>query len=465
MAEKLSFQAQRLRPLMASIPGENVKRYGATGDGVTDDTVALQDAISGSGTLWIPSGSYVVSTPLILGSNTHLIALPGAVFLRPTGTTTATSGSIITNSNGSNIIIEGLTIDGQYGAYSAAYRHGGIVLVNCTNAIIRDCVVTRTVNNELTAGIYLEYCWDCVVENCYLYDNDRTAAIIRYGARNKFLHSTARDNAGSGFAITEAVDCEISHCTTYGNGYSNITVNGLRGRVIGNVSYNSTYTGIVFGHAGIDADPDGHPASDSICKGNHSYDNLLDGISVANSQYVTIDDNVVFGNQRRNIQLYTWGPWDNDLLACTITNNTVYGTGITTGSQIGIYIEKGLYHIIKGNRVTDNQYSGIYLDYQSGSSIVANNICKNNNQVVVSTGGIHSSGSGIVLAQSFGNIVTGNQCLDDQASPTQGYGIRIADGGNHSVGANRTSGNMSGGIAETGTPTGMTFFDNVPAYP
>ena len=465
MAERLTHLAASVAPLLSFMPGVNVQTFGATGDGTTDDTVALQDAISGSGTLWIPGGTYIVSRPLVVGSNTRLIGQAGATFYRIAGVSATTCGSVIVQSNGSNVTIEGLTIDGQVDAYAAGSIHGGIVFINTTNGIVRQCTVTRTVNAETTAGIYFETCHACIAEDCYLYDNDRTAAIIRYGENNKFIHCTARDNAGSGFAITEAVDCTIDDCTAYSNGYSNITVNGLRGSVIGCKSYLSTYTGIVFGHAGVDADPDGHPASDSVCIGNQSYNNTLDGISVANSQYVCIEGNTVFGNQRRNIQLYTWGAWANNLLACTITNNTVYGTGLTSGSQIGIYIEKGLYHVITGNRVTDNQYSGIYLDFQSGSSIVANNICKNNNQVVVSTGGIHSSGSGIVLAQSFGNIVTGNLCLDDQATPTQGYGIRTADGGNHSIGANRTSGNMSGGIVETGTPTGMTYFDNVPAYP
>ncbi len=52
----------------------NVKGYGAKGDGKTDDTAAFQAAISASqkdgAAVHVPSGSYVISTPLMLISQT-----------------------------------------------------------------------------------------------------------------------------------------------------------------------------------------------------------------------------------------------------------------------------------------------------------------------------------------------------------------------------------------------------------
>ncbi|WP_426153562.1 glycosyl hydrolase family 28-related protein, partial [Pseudomonas sp. DC3000-4b1] len=44
----------------------NVKDFGAVGDGVTDDTAAMQKAIdaasaAGGGTVFVPSGTYIVS--------------------------------------------------------------------------------------------------------------------------------------------------------------------------------------------------------------------------------------------------------------------------------------------------------------------------------------------------------------------------------------------------------------------
>ncbi|HLY29663.1 MAG TPA: glycosyl hydrolase family 28-related protein [Ktedonobacterales bacterium] len=54
----------------------NVKSFGAQGDGSTDDTAAIQAAITaatlaGGGTVWFPAGTYITQT-LTLGSYVHL---------------------------------------------------------------------------------------------------------------------------------------------------------------------------------------------------------------------------------------------------------------------------------------------------------------------------------------------------------------------------------------------------------
>ncbi len=51
----------------------NIRDYGATGDGVTDDTRAVLQAISkcmvNGGVLYIPSGTYVIRSSLIFKTN------------------------------------------------------------------------------------------------------------------------------------------------------------------------------------------------------------------------------------------------------------------------------------------------------------------------------------------------------------------------------------------------------------
>jgi len=49
--------------------------FGAIGDGVTDDTQALQTAIDAGGDVFIPKGVYKISSPLILGSNVNLFGV------------------------------------------------------------------------------------------------------------------------------------------------------------------------------------------------------------------------------------------------------------------------------------------------------------------------------------------------------------------------------------------------------
>jgi len=65
----------------------NVKRYGAVGDGSTDDTVAIQAAIDNNQTVYLPEGTYAISDTLVLdnaqciygdGKNNSIIDYSGA---------------------------------------------------------------------------------------------------------------------------------------------------------------------------------------------------------------------------------------------------------------------------------------------------------------------------------------------------------------------------------------------------
>ena len=56
----------------------NVKEFGATGDGTTLDTVAIQTAIDAGGLVYFPPGVYLSGT-LYLRSNGGLELSPGAI--------------------------------------------------------------------------------------------------------------------------------------------------------------------------------------------------------------------------------------------------------------------------------------------------------------------------------------------------------------------------------------------------
>ena len=60
----------------------SVKDFGAVGDGVTDDTAAIQAALNITGKILIPKGSYKTTSQLIIKSNTHLLLDKNAIILR-----------------------------------------------------------------------------------------------------------------------------------------------------------------------------------------------------------------------------------------------------------------------------------------------------------------------------------------------------------------------------------------------
>jgi hypothetical protein len=64
-----------IRPLPAADSWVNIHTLGVAGDGVTDDTTALQNAINEHQVLYLPSGRYVVHDTLTLRPDTVLIGL------------------------------------------------------------------------------------------------------------------------------------------------------------------------------------------------------------------------------------------------------------------------------------------------------------------------------------------------------------------------------------------------------
>ena len=135
------------------IPGgggnaNSVKSFGAVGDGVADDTGAIQAALDASkdgGTIIIPKGVYLLSDALRFYSNQHIKGEPGAVLLQKDGNTGGAYGNLMRNyyagqggyTATENTIIEGITFDG--GSQTAtpstllAFSHARNILIDrCT---------------------------------------------------------------------------------------------------------------------------------------------------------------------------------------------------------------------------------------------------------------------------------------------------------------------------------------------
>lgn len=135
----------------------SVTDHGAVGDGITDDTEAIQAALDashalGGGTVIIPNGTYLLSDAVKFYSNQHIIGEPHTVLLQKDGST----GVVYSNDgkcycnvmrnyyNGAggydateNVIIEGITFDGGSQEETATTTLGfchsrNIRVVNCT---------------------------------------------------------------------------------------------------------------------------------------------------------------------------------------------------------------------------------------------------------------------------------------------------------------------------------------------
>lgn len=164
--------AMVLRPSESSVQTQlatiyvSVKDYGAVGDGLADDTVAIQTAINESRlkSLFFPDGVYRISATLVISSEIEIIGAgtPSVTILQ-----TAPSASVFLINNRTNIYsgisISGLVLDCNAQEAGSSYgvdqsvQSGGTVY----NLVIRNIIV----GSGLTGGIRLQSTFYCIIDN------------------------------------------------------------------------------------------------------------------------------------------------------------------------------------------------------------------------------------------------------------------------------------------------------------
>jgi len=268
----------------------NLKQFGAKGDGTTNDTAAVAAAIATTKPVFIPTGTYILTSNLVLNSNQQLygegtgsILKAGADGLRDlvgiNGKTNVTVSNFkidgggqttnvftgfkycfgVTVYNSSNITIENLTIDkcgiarsGSNATIQDDNLWGGMgIIVGARsgvvkNVIIRNCRITNIASggNIVGDGIYIEgYNTDLaivpeniVIENCYVENVGRNCYSFAGEAASFCYNTTMRNCTGKNSALAgidfeEGVYCkvlgaEFQNCGTYTAYYNPTTVYG-----------------------------------------------------------------------------------------------------------------------------------------------------------------------------------------------------------------------------------------------
>jgi len=238
----------------------SVADFGATGDGTTDDTLSIQNAIDqlvaeGGGELWFPPGSYIV------GDTLDGTALSNATLIGR-GTLLAKSGSdyvhILDCSGAANVQIEGLTFDANKDARgSATNRLSCLLLATSTDCRVFHCTFQNTLgtvgpvssvalsatngcvgllvdgctflnlgtdaNTKPSDGVFLRGNY-CTISNCYAEHVTDTAFVME------------------GCNYSRVIGCTANSCTSIA-GISNDTVDDLYGNQILGISGTSNYAG------------------------------------------------------------------------------------------------------------------------------------------------------------------------------------------------------------------------------
>lgn len=361
----------------------NVKSLGAVGDGTTDDTEAIQTALNYAGEVIVPSGSehaitsslgevyippgvYVITSPLLIYSDTRLHLAKDAVIKRK-----GSFDSMIRNGTGgvggyngdSNVVIDGGVWDANKDAYPSNVT--AISFGHAKNVTLRNLVVKNVFGWH---HVELNAVKNGRVLNCDFSDLDETTI----GKEMIQLDLMASSAAFPWFGPYDNTPCNnilIKGCTfkngargigghtaTAGFKHGNIRIIGchfedLRGEAVFSYDYeNVIVTGNTFTNCwrgvvmnAIFNDCEGFVISDNVFL-NLNLDTQGRGIAIIGKQAgVTCKNGVISGNHMRNIGRH--------------------GIGVDFGSKWAI----------KGNTVTNCGYSGIWY-YNSKQGVIEGNI-------------------------------------------------------------------------------------------
>jgi len=427
----------------------NVLDFGATGDGTTNDTTAVQAAINASGgkPVVFNAGKTFLCTALTVTSNTHLI-------INGTLKSHASIGSnpLISGSTVSNVIIEGSGIVDGNKSNVGSVNSTGIYLATATNCRVQDITIQNCyLQNDPGidgAGLWIEGGSD----NCAINvtsDNHRGNGFVFGNNTDSYTQNCRASNntVGSGIAHTRGVRAKSINDFADSNGYSNITINCEESQILYPTSRGSGYAGINIGH-----DSETSDASRTVLIGGVSENNDYEGVSISGSDDVTIIG--VYCNNNGadpNAQSPSQPASRHGIDARNNVNGLhVIGCKVTASKNSGICIFEGTNHRIESCKFYENDRTGIVLT----ASDVQISDCEvfNNNQL----GGTNRAGIQF-LSGSTGCAVSNCNLYDDQATATQDYGVQ-AVAGTHYVNDCTFSGND---ISETVNSGGTVIKSNV----
>ena len=171
----------------------SVTDFGATGDGATDDTSALQAAINAASgrQLVIPAGTYIV-TSLNGGSNIEVVGDWSGLSILKRKSSTLGNDAILTFNGASGFKVSGITFDGDKANQSNAAH--GLLVYNCSDYEVSDC---RSVNNKSVSSGY--------GSGIVIASDGNYAA----GTTSRVLRNKCNSNDGAGILVSVAHGLDI----------------------------------------------------------------------------------------------------------------------------------------------------------------------------------------------------------------------------------------------------------------
>ena len=385
----------------------NVLEYGATGDGLTNDTTTIQAAFTavsaaGGGIVYFPEGTYsvtgiaatvnnpygagTVTCGFKLASDTKVLLDAGATI--KVATNSSQFYSVFVLDGVSNVVIQGGTLEGDADTHtdSPAGEWGyGIWSLSSSNVLIHNVGVTKFHGD----GIHIGYGEagtggsNVTIRDCICDDNVRNNISVTGG--DNILVTGCTLTGASGKSPEAGIDVEqevagatgaitnltISDCLASDNDGNGIYVQGINvteTAVIGCKAHSNGVHGICVAVASPDY------IYNPVVIGCHANENTECGIQIARARYGKVSGCHCEANGTHGIELY------NGSTECLITGNTVVGNSQTTDvTYNGINVTGGDSNLIANNRVyegadTNKQFIGINISAGDANRVLGNDV-------------------------------------------------------------------------------------------
>lgn len=324
-------------------------RYGAVGDGTTDDTTAINSAMAAATALYIPTGSTFLCGNLTPPTTLKYI-FGGGTLKQKTANT-----SLLSLSSNTDLVIEGLRFTGVVGTGLV----GGNVAIDCTSCsrlVIRDCKFTGWQHH----AIFLKGCVDIHIAGNTVYSCS-SGFHTQGGNRIQIIGNMLRDSqvtnvtfvtvialesvSGHAFGVPTDVTIAGNTIKTWVNSQAILCHSGQRVAITGNtitdcllgISVNGTAAGdsisdfsitgnSVTGTSTVFAGPSGGTGIQAVGVGSSdpATNVSITGNTVRNMNAIALDDN-------------TGAIQAHEAKAVTITGNSVFntfGAGICLGDNV-----------------------------------------------------------------------------------------------------------------------------------
>ena len=375
----------------------NVLDFGAVGNGVANDTAAIQaaiDSLTVGGTVFFPTGTYLCSTGLTVADNNTVLDFAGGAAL-----TYTTPTQILLTITGANCILQNATINAPavFDGTNVAITYG-VVRIQGEDFTADSCVL----NNVPKAGFWFDNINNGAITSCKI--NGGTAEGFFTGS-NTVHFGIYIDPSSSGSQGNFVIANNFINRCIQGSGSGNLGAASFEQSitVTGNVfelcwDHGFYSSGFANGHTVSANAFNACHVPVAVSGRNHVVSNNTMVVQTTGTGLIT--DNEITGISLR------------DPVGCVVTGNTIKGEGTSGGACIAL---DDLVLFPGDNAVNDN--------------IVANNTITITNTTVAGTAAIRLNSPNSICR----NIITGNVI----SAP-----IRANDGLINAVGS-------SGGIFES----------------